>query len=119
MTHIVGGKMGDVSVRVLSWILLQQYPNKNVSLPQIAQECQQILERTKNMEPIIKVGEKQSDEAILQWLTQLHKENPNISRTTAHKQLRKAGLACSTSRFKKLFETSAQPQQMSLFPQQK
>ena len=31
MTHIVGGKMGDVSVRVLSWILLQQYPNKILS----------------------------------------------------------------------------------------
>ena len=59
MTHIVGGKMGDVSVRVLSWVLLQQYPNKDISLAQIAQECQKILEQTKNMEPIIKVGEKQ------------------------------------------------------------
>ncbi len=119
MTHIVGGKMGDVSVRVLSWILLKQYPNKSVSLAQITQECQQILEQTKNMEPIIKVGEKQSDEAILEWLMQLYKENPNISRTTAHKKLRKAGLACSTSRFKKLFEASTQPRQMSLFPLQK
>ena len=73
----------------------------------------------KNMEPIIKVGEKQSDEAIIQWLMQLHKENPNISRTTAHKKLRTVGLACSTSRFKKLFETSVQSQQMSLFPQRK
>ena len=101
MTRIVGGKMGDVSVRVLSWILLQQSPSKDISLAQIAQECQKILEQTKNMEPIIKVGEKQSDEAIIQWIKQLHKKNPNISKTAAHQKLRSAGLACSTSRFKK------------------
>ena len=119
MTHIVGGKMGDVSVRVLSWILIQKYPNKDISLDQIAQECQNILEQTKNMEPIIKVGEKQSDEVIIQWIMQLHKKYPNISKTAAHKKLRSDGLACSTSRFKKLFEASVQSQQMSLFPQRK
>ena len=71
------------------------------------------------MESIIKVGEKQSDEEILQWIRQLYKIHPNISKTAAHQKLRSAGFACSSSRFKKLFDTSIQSQQMSLFPRQK
>jgi hypothetical protein len=118
MTHIVGGKMGDVSVRVLSWILQEKHPSKKVSFELITNECQKLLEQTRHLEPILKVGEKQSDEEITQWLSHLFQNQPDISRTLAHKKLREEGFACSTSRFKKIFSTRMSVQQLSLFPPQ-
>ena len=104
MTHIVGGKMGDVSVRVLDWVL-QKYSNHNIEFSQIRQECLNLYEETKLLAPILDVGEKQSDEEILEWISQMHHACSGISRSAAHKKLRNEGKACSTSRFKKLFET--------------
>ena len=114
MTHIVGGKMGDVSVRVLEWIV-NKYPNQKVDFTQVRKECLELYEACRNLEPILQMGEKQSDQEILEWISQTYQTHSGISRSTAHKKLREEGRACSTSRFQKLFKTFLESQQGSLF----
>ena len=91
--------MGDVSVRVLEWIY-QKYPNQNIDFSKIKQECVALYEECKNLDPILQVGEKQSDEEIVEWIAQVYLTHPGIRRSTAHAKLRKEGKACSTNRFK-------------------
>jgi hypothetical protein len=96
----VGGTDASINARVLG-LLAAEAPTHHFRHSAMSA----ILNRLASRVPAIdrRTGEPKSDDQVVDWINDMHRRKPTISRTQALREFRGANLACEQSRFASLW----------------
>ena len=101
---IFGGKMGDLNIRALGWIMNKITNPEELTKEKIQKKLSIFEESFLHLDPINKPGKKQTEQDVRIWIKNaLDSPSPPTSKTAALRLFRKEGFGFAKNRFEKIF----------------